>query len=216
MNINPILRKYPPQKVNYLFEIITAIILSLSTVASAWSAYQAGSWHKEEKDLFFESSQFLTESSRSSLTAMQFKAIDVSMFLEFAQAISQENDKLSDFIYQRFRPEMRTAVDAWIALEPLVNANAPAAPFYMEQYVLEGELAADEFLTLAEERIEQAGSAYELSDKYSQLTVLFAATLFFAGITTKFESSRIRTVMLIFAFITFSTGFVIILSSPIK
>jgi len=209
----PFLKNYPPHKVNYLFEIVTAIILSLSTVASAWSVYQSSGWHKVEKDFFFESSQYQLESIRSSSAAMQFKAIDVSMFLEFAQAYSQENTRLSDFIYQRFRPEMRTAVDAWMALDPLVNPNAPAAPFYMTEYVLAEEIATENYLALAEEKTIQA---YELSDKYSKLTVLFAATLFFAGITTKFESSRIRLVLLTFALITFSSGLVIIITSPIK
>lgn len=211
-----LLRTYPPGKVNYLFEIITAIILSLSTVASAWSVYQSGSWYKVEKDLLFESSQLRSESLRSSSAAMQFKAIDVSMFLEFAQAYSQDNTGLGDFIYQRFRPGMRTAVDAWIALDPLVNPGAPAAPFYMEEYVLTEEIAAEDYLVRAEEKTSEAELAAENSNTYSKLTVLFAATLFFAGITTKFESSRIRLIMLTFALITFSTGLGIILTSPIK
>lgn len=216
MNKISFLKTYPPGKVNYLFEIITAIILSLSTVASAWSAYQSGAWNKVEKDLLFESSQLRSESMRSSSAAMQYKAIDVSMFLEFAQAYSQENTRLSDFIYQRFRPGMRTAVDAWMALDPLINPNAPAAPFYMEEYVLAQEIAAEDFLAHAEEKTFDAGEAAENSDTYSKLTVLFAATLFFAGITTKFESVRIRLVMVILAIISFSTGLVVIITSPIK
>jgi hypothetical protein len=200
------LKTYPPGKVNYLFEILTAIILSLSTVASAWSVYQSGSWYKVEKDLLFKSSQFRSESIRSSSAAMQFKAIDVSMFLEFSQAVSQENTRLSDFIYQRFRPGMRIAVDAWMALDPLVNPNAPAAPFYMEEYVLAEEIAAEDYLVRAADN----------SNTYSKLTVLFAATLFFAGITTKFESTRIRLILLIFGSITFLSGLVVIITSPIK
>jgi hypothetical protein len=210
------LNTYPPGKVNYLFEILTAIILSLSTVASAWSVYQSGSWYKVEKDLLFESSQFRSESIRSSSAAMQFKAIDVSMFLEFSQAVSQENTRLSDFIFQRFRPGMRAAVDAWMALDPLVNPNAPAAPFYMEEYVLAEEIAAEDYLVRAEEKASEAELAADNSNTYSKLTVLFAATLFFAGITTKFESTRIRLVLLIFGSITFLSGLVVIITSPIK
>jgi hypothetical protein len=216
MNKISFLKTYPPGKVNYLFEIITAIILSLSTVASAWSAYQSGSWYKVEKDLLFESSQLRSESLRSSSAAMQYKAIDVSMFLEFAQAYSQDNTQLSDFIYLRFRPGMRAALDAWMALDPLVNPNAPAAPFYMEEYVLAQDIAAEDFLVQAEEKTFDAGEAAENSNTYSKLTVLFAATLFFAGITTKFESQRIRLVMVILAIISFSTGLIVIITSPIK
>jgi hypothetical protein len=208
--------KYPPAKVNYLFEIITAIILSFSTVASAWSVYQSGGWNKVEKDLLFESSQFRTESLRSSSAAMQFKAIDVSMFLEYSQAYSQENTRLGDFIYQRFRPGMRNAVDAWIALDPLVNPDAPPAPFYMAEYVLAEEIDAEEFLVLAEEKVFEASQAAKNADRFSQLTVLFAATLFFAGITTKFESTRIRLVMLVLAVGTLSTGLVVMLTTPIR
>ncbi|HSM24531.1 MAG TPA: hypothetical protein VK856_06675 [Anaerolineaceae bacterium] len=216
MNKISFLKTYPPGKVNYLFEIITAIILSLSTVASAWSAYQSGSWYKVEKDLLFESSQLRSESLRSSSAAMQYKAIDVSMFLEFAQAYSQDNTQLSDFIYQRFRPGMRVALDPWMALDPMVNPTAPAAPFYMEEYVLAQDIAAEDFLVQAEEKTFDAGEAAENSNTYSKLTVLFAATLFFAGITTKFESQRIRVVMVILAILSFSTGLIVIITSPIK
>lgn len=208
-------RKYPPGKVNYLYEIITAIILSLSTVTSAWSAYQSSSWHKVDLELINLASDYRIESLRSSSKAMQFKAIDVSMFLEFAQAYSQDNQVLSDFIYQRFRPEMRIAVDAWVALDPLNNAAAPAAPFYMQQYTLADEIAAEELLTLAEERLNDAQLASQNSDTYAKMTVLFASTLFFSGITTKFNSSRVRVILLILALITFTTGLVVIITSPI-
>ncbi len=209
------IRNYPASKINYLFEVLTAIILSLSTVFSAWSVYQSGSWHNVEKDLIFNASQHRAESNRYLTSAMQFTAIDVGMFLEFAQAYSKGDTKFSDFIYHRFRPEMRTAVDAWMALNPLVNPDAPAAPFYMEEYILDDEIKAEEYSQHADEKIHQAELAYQNSDTYSKMTVLFASTLFFAGITTKFESNKIRMLLLFFAILSFIIGLIIVATSPI-
>ena len=54
-----------------------------------------------------------SESVRLSDKASQLTTIDVSIFLQYAAAVNSHHQQLADFILQRFRPEMKVAVDAW-------------------------------------------------------------------------------------------------------
>jgi len=204
------------KSINQLLEIISAIILSLATVASAWSAYQSASWNSVERSLARQATNTSTESIRKSTTAMQYTVIDVSMFLEYAHAYSLGNDLLSDFLYQRFTPQLKTAVDAWVALKPLSNENAPSTPFTMPEYLSPLKIESEELLLISEEKLVEAGKASENSDNYALFTVIFASVLFFAGIISKFESVKIQIILLVFAALTFLGGVIVIMTSPIS
>ena len=199
-----------------LLEIISAIILSLATVASAWSAYQSASWNSVERSLARQATNTRTESIRKSTTAMHYTVIDVNMFLEYAHAYSLGNDQLTDFLYQRFTPQLKTAVDAWVALKPLTNEDAPSSPFMMPEYRSPLQIESEELLLISEEKLVEAGKASENSDNYALFTVIFASVLFFAGIISKFESVKIQIILLIFAALTFLGGVIVILTSPIS
>jgi hypothetical protein len=51
------------------------------------------------------------------------------MFEHYISAISEKNDQLAEFLFRRFRPEMKVAMEAWLATQPLKNPSAPPAPF---------------------------------------------------------------------------------------
>jgi hypothetical protein len=123
-----------PARLNRALEIVSAVLLSLATVASAWCAYQSARWNGVQAVSFSAANGARTESVRKSNEALQLASIDVGMFLEFAAAYSEENQFLMEFIMERFRPEMKPAVQAWIATEPLINPDAPSSPFAMAEY----------------------------------------------------------------------------------
>jgi len=196
-------------------EIISAILLSLATVSSAWCAYQSARWNGVQALSFSAANGARTESVRMSNTALQLTSIDVGMFVQFAAAYSDENQFLMDFLYERFRPEMKTALDAWIALEPLKNPDAPSSPFAMEAYKSAAQDESDRLLGVAEQNLKEAEQANQTSDNYVLLTVMFASVLFFGGISTKFDEFRIRAALIAFAILIFVTGLVIIATYPI-
>ena len=111
------------------------------------------------------------------------------MFISYIEARSEGNKKLEDFLFSRFRPEAKTAIDAWLKTDPLNNPNAPPHPFRMAEYVQ----AEQQEARLQEERAGQllaaANEAKQTSDTYVLLTVLFASVLFFGGISGTFESA---------------------------
>ena len=185
-------------------EIISAVLLSLATVASAWCAYQSAGWNGVQAVSFSAANGARTESVRMSNTALQLTSIDVSMFVQFAAAYSEDNQFLVEFLYQRFRPEMKPALDAWIATQPLKNPDAPSSPFAMEEYKSAAQDESDRLLAEAEQKLKEADQANQQSDSYILLTVMFASVLFFGGVSTKFEAFRIRAGLIAFAAIVFA------------
>lgn len=197
-------------------EIISAILISLATVASAWCAYESARWNGVQALSFSVANSARTESVRMSNAALQLTSIDVGMFVQFATAYSEDNQFLWDFLYDRFRPEMKSALDAWIALEPLKNPDAPSSPFAMDEYKSAAMDESDRLLSLAEQNLKEAQQANQTSDNYVLLTVMFASVLFFGGISTKFDQFWIRVALIAFAILIFAAGLVILASYPIN
>lgn len=173
-------------------EIASAALLALATVGSAWNAYQAAVWSGIQTFRLSEATAARTEAARLSNNALQLTTIDVGMFVQYAAARSTGNDQLADFLFERFRPELKTATEAWLATDPLENPSAPPSPFAMPEYSVEAQEQAERMTETAERRSEEAHQANQRSDSYVLLTVLFASVLFFGGISTKFRSERLR------------------------
>ena len=86
-------------------------------------------------------------------------------------------------------------MDAWLATKPLSNPDAPSSPFAMPEYKLAKTGQANDLLASAEGRTNLALQANQNSDDYVLLTVLFASTLLFAGLASKFTARAVQTAM---------------------
>ena len=116
-------------------EIACAVVLSLATTASAWCAYQSTLWSGVQTFRLAAANKAGRESSRATLAALQMRAFDAAMLINYLQAQTQDNQRLEKILYDRFRPEMKTAVEAWLKLDPLHDPAAPPSPFKMAEYV---------------------------------------------------------------------------------
>ena len=125
-------------------EIAATLLLAFATVGSAWSAYQSKRWGGVQMFSMVAANGARSEAVRLSDKASQLTSIDVSMFLQYISAVSFHQQQLADFILQRFRPEMKVAVDAWRATQPLKNPDAPPSPFAMKEYSLSTLQQADQ------------------------------------------------------------------------
>ncbi len=77
------------------------------------------------------------------------------------------------------------AFDAWVATRPRKNPDAPLSPFAMPEYVLAATTMADQLEAKAAAASVKAGADIQRADNYSLAVVLFAAALFFAGVSTR-------------------------------
>jgi hypothetical protein len=184
-------------------EIVATVLLALATVATAWSGYQASRWNGEQAKAFSRGNAARIESTRASGLADAQTQIDVATFTAWVDAYAQGQVKLADFYLKRFRAEFKPAVDAWIATRPLKNANAPLTPFAMPQYRLAARKEAAELDLEAEAWATKARTNVQRATNYVLGVVLFAAALFFAGMSAKLRTRRLRTVLLTFGLVVF-------------
>jgi Domain of unknown function (DUF4337) len=184
-------------------EIAAAVLLALATVATAWSGYQASRWNGEQAKAFSRANAARIESTRASALANAQTQIDVATFTQWVDAYAQDQTELADFYFKRFRPEFKPAVDAWIATRPLRNPNAPLTPFAMPEYVVAATEEANQLEAEAEAFSTEARTNVQRATNYVLGVVLFAAALFFAGMSARLRTRRLRLVLLSFGIVVF-------------
>ena len=188
---------------NGLLELIATVLLAVATVATAWSGYQASRWNGEQATAFIRAGAARVESAKAASLANAQTQVDVATFTQWVDAYAQEQTELADFYYMRFREEFRPAMDAWVATRPRLNRDAPLTPFVMPEYQLEARQEADRLEAEAESLSATARTNVQRATNYVLCVVLFAAVLFFAGMSTKLRSSRLRWVLLGFGVVVF-------------
>jgi hypothetical protein len=184
-------------------ELVATILLALATVATAWSGYQASRWNGEQAKAFSRASAMRIESTKAADVANTQTGIDVATFTQWVDAYARNQAELADFYLKRFRKEFKPAVDAWIATRPLRNPEAPLSPFAMPQYRLAARADAQRLDAAAELSSATARTNVQRATNYVLCVVLFAAVLFFAGMSTKLRTPKLRRVLLGFGVVTF-------------
>src|SRR5438094_9439647 len=95
------------QRTDRWFQVVTAIMLGVVAVATAWSGYQATRWAGEQSTLYARTSALRVESTRDSTLAGQLRIYDVILVNNWINAYTQGNTKLANVYEKRFRPEFR-------------------------------------------------------------------------------------------------------------
>lgn len=114
-----------------------------------------------------------------------------------------------------FREEFRKAVEAWKATNPLQNPGAPKTPFEMPEYRNANMERGKALDRSAVRKSSKATEDIQNGDNYILLTVLFASVLFFAGISTKFKTLKIKYALLILGGVLFLGSLIILVFQPI-
>ena len=169
-------------------ELVATLLLAAATVATAWSGYQASRWNGEQAKAFSRAGGLRVESAKADSLANTQTELDVTTFTQWINAVAHKEVKLAQFYERRFRPEFRPAVKAWQATKPFTNANAPLTPFRMPQYTLTARAEAQQLEVEAEAWAAKGRANVQRATNYVLGVVLFAAALFFAGISTKLET----------------------------
>jgi len=179
-----------PSRLSRRIEIGTAILLAIAAVATAWASYQASRWRGEQSLAQAKASATRIESTRSSDLANGQTEVDVATFIQWSDAMLHDDAPAEDFYRTRFRDEFAVAFDAWLALDPLQDPSAPPTPFALPEYELEARNEAEQLQAKAEGLSATAQDDVQKADNYMLCVVLFAAALFFAGISTRLHTPR--------------------------
>ena len=196
-------------------ELVAALLLALATVATAWSGYQSTRWNGEQSKATARANALRIDSAKAAGLANTQTEVDVATFTQWINAYAQKQTRLTDFYFDRFRDEFRPAVNAWVATRPLENPNAPLTPFAMPQYKLAARAESERLDAEAEISAAKARLDIQRASNYVLGVVLFASVLFFAGMSTRLGSPKIRVAMLALGCAVFLSTALWIATSPV-
>jgi len=197
-------------------ELVATVLLSVAAVATAWSGYQSTRWNEEQTQDAARANALRIHSTQAAGLANSQTEIDVASFTQWVNAYAQHQTVLANFYFKRFRAEFRPAVTAWIDTKPLKNSAAPLTPFAMPQYKLAERAKADRLDARAELNSAEMRRDIQRASNYVLGVVLFATSLFFAGMSTKLSAPRLRIALLTIGCIVFLLSLVWIATSPVS
>ena len=184
-------------------ELAATVLLALAAVATAWASYQSSRWHGKQAEAQSASIAARVESSKAADVANGQAQIDVAIFTQWVDAYATGETELAEFYAKRFRDEFRPAFEAWVATKPLKNPRAPLSPFAMPQYQLAARKEAERNEAAATAASHEVRIDIQRADNYVLAVVLFAASLFFAGISTKLHSRGSQVAILTLGYVMF-------------
>jgi hypothetical protein len=205
-----------PGRFDRRFELAATVLLAIAAVATAWAAYQSARWHGQQAESQSASIAARVESTRTANVANRQVQIDVALFTQWVDAYARDQTKLAAFYRRRFRDEFKPAFNAWVATKPRTNPAAPLSPFAMPQYKLATNTQADRLEAQAGEASQRVGRFIQRADNYSLTVVLFAASLFFAGISTRLHSPTSRMAVLGLGYALFLGSAIWIATFPVS
>lgn len=192
----------PTEKKKWV-EPVAALLMALATLSTAWCSFESAAWTRKSNRLMNEFNALERRAGLLTVQGMQQATIHTGMFMQALAAREAGNENLMNFYVERFPPELRKAYYAWMAQKPFENPNADPHPFVPKLYETPGTRQAAEANAKAANSLEKARKAGTVSGQYLANTVLFAAVLFFANASSRFEQRRVRVVAFAFAVAVF-------------
>jgi hypothetical protein len=177
-------------------EIVATLLLSLAAIATAWSSYQATRWNGEQAKAASRTNAIRIQAARAQARGEAQTEVDVATFIQWVNARARQETGLATFYRDRFREEFAPAFNAWLSTTPFENPGAPSSPFAMRQYRLAATAEAERLDEAAEVSAARVSRSIQRASNYVLGVVLFAVSLFFAGISTRIAAPGSRKALL--------------------
>ncbi len=202
-------------------EHIVVILLSITTILTAWSAFEASKWGGAMSIAFSEASAARIEAARLDGDANQLTAVQVQVWTQWLNAYAAgqlptqpEQKILAKVIKARFPEPLATAQRDWWATDPSNIGKNATTPFDMPSYQIKERAQAQEADAHATERFEDALANNQRGDNYTLLTVLFASVLFFTAMSGRLNRPRSQWTVLSIGLVLAIVGVVLLASFP--
>jgi hypothetical protein len=195
-------------------QICEAVLLSLVTIAAAWSGYAAAKWGTESRFEIARSATLRNLATRADLAALSTRNFDSSTFEAWYMAFTLDNPQKEAIAERRFRPEFKVAFDAWLATDPVHNPHASPGPTYMPQYKLAEQASADALDREAVAATNAGDRAGRIGDGYIRITVFLAAVLFLVGVGSTFKLYSVRYALIVLGAVLLVVATVFIVRQP--
>ena len=186
-------------RLHSIVEICEAVILASVAITTAWSGYQSARWNSVQSKLYEESLRLRVEEQALQIEANQFRQYHAATVVEWIKSQARGERTLAELFERRMFPEFRLAFEEWKTTDPLHNPNAPAGPFFMSGYKDVRTEAAARKRSEANDLFGRGTVARENADQYVRVTVFLATVLLLTAISQRFQSHRIRVVLVALA-----------------
>ncbi|MFL6133988.1 MAG: hypothetical protein ACJ72A_14380 [Nocardioidaceae bacterium] len=197
-------------------ELVATVLLVAAALATSWSSYQATRWNGEQAAAAGRTNAIRIEASRAQGLSEAQSQVDVATFIAWADADRRGEQKLARFYVDRFRDEFQAAFNAWLATRPLTNKAAPPTPFAMAEYQVASRNEAEHLDAQAEASAAEVRLDIQSASNYVLTVVLYAVVLFFAGMSTRISTPRLRWVLAIAGCLVFVGAVAWIATFPVS
>ncbi|MDH4075244.1 MAG: hypothetical protein OEW29_04840 [Acidimicrobiia bacterium] len=196
-------------------ETWSAVLLSITVILTAWSAFQSSKWGGAMSIAFSQASSARIQANRAAGELANARQVDLSIYSLWVQMKASKNEPAADYVEARFTDRFRVAFDEWVAKGGISDPeNAPLSPFDLPSYAPPGSQDQADLDTRADAKFQDALANNQRGDNYTILGVLFAIVLFFAAVSTRFVNRSLQYGMLIFASVLFLTGVAFLIAFP--
>ncbi len=178
-------------------ETLSVAVTSLAAVATAWSAFEAATWSGRQTFALAHATKLRQLASEARLEGDQQQHLDAGLFVAYAKAYGEHDTRFAQFLYDRFPPRLKKAMDAWLATKPLESKDAPPHPLVMPEYRVEAHERAATLGQQADDAIDEGRIANKRSDTYVLGTVLFATIILLASLGARLRRRHARRAMLV-------------------
>ena len=197
------------------FEPVTAILMAVASLSTAWCSYQSSRWSGESAAHETHADNLGRQAAEQHLEAQQIHAIHMATWMEAIDALIDGDEKLAKFYTDRFGEELKPAYDQWVALKPFENPAAPPHPFVPELYSFRFTQEIRDAKSEAAEAEKESNITGHHANTYLSNTVILATVLFFAGTMEKFNQRHVRWSALAFAVTLFAFAVVRMIMLPV-
>ena len=194
-----------------------AILLAMAAVATAWSSYQASRWTGEQAKTFSAANAARVESTKASDLANAQTQVDIALFMQWVDAHLHHDEEARRLLPTALPRRVRAGVPglaraptrSTIPRRRTPRSRCPNTCSRRSNRRQQLETTADATAETAREYVQRATN-------YVLAVVLFAVSLFFAGISTKLPRPRLRIVILGVGYVVFISAAVWVATFPIS
>jgi hypothetical protein len=195
-------------------ELFAAILLGIAGVLTAFCAYKAALTDGDALQGYTESTQQLTDSNQFYSQALSRSTRDQQLFSQFALESQTANEDLVAYMLTLMDDNLRDAVLWWSdAVQQDDTLVSPFVDHPDNPYVNVDQVQAVELEAQSNDTYEEAVDFDEEGDQYELAAVLFALTLFFAGIATLLKRLQATYVLLAVGTASSVAGFVVLVAA---
>lgn len=196
-------------------ETVATILLSAATVLSAWCVFQSSQWNGEQYFRIEDENNADRKRMQKEIAARQRQVGESQLFLQYIDAVTNDNTEKEKFLRERFPPHLSEAAIAWRKLDPVNNPNAPISPMQMKEYVVPEEADIKIFAEQAKKFKLAANECDNRADNYMLLSLVLSTVLFFCGLTGVTDSHSNKLILIGFASLIFMITIYFVIKFPI-